>query len=188
MLPEQVYEALAAVADETDPAQATWEELKPRVLELVGVASEEDDPVLYQVVATIEQTSDSEQRELLGNRDLLWQMVSQSAATVDPMPADVLAEPATGESSTPAEPYWDGERWLYPDAAADPRVPAESESGEPQAADGAAPTETPEEVATDIYNSVLAEMIAENPDIAKAIEDDPELARELYAIALEQAQ
>jgi hypothetical protein len=50
------------------------------------------------------------------------------------------------------------------------------------------PPQTAEEIATEIYKTVLAEMIAEDPAIRKAIEDDPELAGELYAYALEKAR
>ncbi|HEX3605768.1 MAG TPA: hypothetical protein VH134_07575, partial [Candidatus Dormibacteraeota bacterium] len=163
MLPEQVYEALVAAADGVDPAEATWEELKPKVLEAAGVSSEEDDPMLWQVVSTIEQSPESEQRELLGSTDRMWQMVTDAAASVEAAPGDAsetAAEPAA------AAPYWDGEKWLTFDTASGEWVPMEPVAdASPAAEEGPAaateteaaapPARTTEEIATEIYNTAL---------------------------------
>ena len=46
MTPEELCAVFTRAAEGSDPADATWEEMKPRVLEAAGLSSEYDDPVL----------------------------------------------------------------------------------------------------------------------------------------------
>jgi hypothetical protein len=166
--------------------------LKPRVLDAAGVSSEEDDPLLLQVVQTIEQAAGGDQCEMLFDAGRMQQLVWGSADAVEQAAAGTAApethadaaQTATPEAPATAEPHWDGERWLSYDAAAGAWVPMEAAADAPEPA-----TAATGQVDAGAAMAQLLEHLKENdPDLAAQLEADPELAASVQAEAARMLQ